>query len=183
MKKIIYISLIILLSCGKENGQKNYAIAGLLDDNINYFDLNPNVDLDAYIPGQFDFQIDGKRLIAIGAITVNPIQLTTAEVSCERIFIERLGDSHTSPPIIYTYATGNMKAYDINNTINDEELWTNSSWTCIISIDRRYGWTVGEKNYIGFRYRKDSHFLYGWIGIIITDTTTLTVDDYAFQKN
>jgi hypothetical protein len=94
-------------------------------------------------------------------------------------------------PVFYVYAIGNVNPYYKNSLINYSGIWTDPSWASQIDISRGHGWTVGEKKYLGFRYRnenhhlfrKDNEYLYGWVGIIINDSATLSVDDYAYQQD
>jgi hypothetical protein len=191
MKKLIVLYLIILSSCGKDNRLNDYIIAGSSDETMSYYDLIPDVDLDFYNPGDFILQINGDTLIAIAAIVVVPYQGTSAELSCDIIDTTRRSDSHSNVPVFYIAAQGNVNPYDKNDIINDSGIWTDPSWASQIDISRGHGWTVGEKKYIGFRYknknhhlfRKDHEYLYGWVGVIINDSATLSVDDYAYQQD
>jgi hypothetical protein len=191
MKKIIILSLIVLISCDKDNDLKDYIVAGSSDGSISYYDLIPDVDLDFYVPGGFDLQIDGENLINIGAIVVVPYPGTSAEVSCDIIDTTWRSASHSNTHVFYIFAQGNMNPYDKTDVINNSGIWTDPSWASYIDISRGHGWTVGEKKYIGFRYknknhhflRKDHEYLYGWVGVIITDSLKLSVDDYAYQED
>ena len=177
MKNIfLFYILFLFFCCKKEIIQIN---AGIVNSSLSYTDYDPNIILH---PHYYYFELINSKWLSIRHYDFKQvIPYDNFEINYTTVIdtSQNMYYFHYNNPVMYK-----AKAYKKNDIITVVGKWTNNNSPNNIFFPSDTNWVSNEKEYIAFRVlQQNKTYRYGWMGIIVNDSTNdVIIDDYAYEK-